>query len=213
MPTLDSNSPQVAHLMQRDWRLSRLIQAVGPLTYGVEGSAYEHLAHSVIEQMLSMKAGRTIQARLADACGGRITQDAILSLSMDDIRACGMAQRKAQTLVELARSMPEERLAQLQDLPDDEVRAALTQVRGVGKWTADMYLIFYLCRPDVLPVEDGAIRQVFQWLYGAPITDANVRQVVCSLWKPFSSTAVRYMYRALNRGIVAQGHATAVLDL
>ncbi|MGN0287934.1 MAG: DNA-3-methyladenine glycosylase family protein [Atopobiaceae bacterium] len=213
MPTLDSNSPQVAHLTQRDWRLGRLIQAVGPLTYSVEGSAYEHLAYSVIEQMLSMKAGRTINARLADACGGHITQEAILSLGMDDIRTCGMAQRKAQTLIELARSMPEARLAQLQDLPDEEVRSALTQVRGIGKWTADMYLIFYLCRPDVLPVEDGAIRQVFKWLYGAPITDANVRQVVCSLWRPFSSTAVRYMYRALNRGIVAQGPAADALGL
>lgn len=57
-------------------------------------------------------------------------------------------------------------------------------------------------RPDVPPVEDGAVRQVFKWLYGAPITDNNVREVVCSLWKPCSSTSVRYMYRALNMGLL-----------
>jgi hypothetical protein len=64
-----------------------------------------------------------------------------------------------------------------------------------------MFLIFYLERPDVRPVEDGAVRQVFRWLYGAPLTDDNVRQVVCSLWRPYSSTAVRYMYKALNSGL------------
>ena len=57
-------------------------------------------------------------------------------------------------------------------------------------------------RPDVPPVEDGAVRQVFKWLYGAPITDNNVREVVCSLWKPCSSTSVQYMYRALNMGLL-----------
>lgn len=85
-------------------------------------------------------------------------------------------------------------------LPDDEVRSALTTARGIGRWTAGMFLIFFLERPDVLPVEDGTARQVFRWLYGAPLTDDNVSEVVCSLWKPYSSTAVRYMYRALNMG-------------
>lgn len=82
-------------------------------------------------------------------------------------------------------------------LPDDEVRSALTTARGIGRWTADTFLIFCLERPDVLPVEDGAVRQVFRWLYGAPLTDDNVSEVVRSLWKPYSSTAVRYMYMGL----------------
>lgn len=98
--------------------------------------------------------------------------------------------------------MSEQRLRALSKLSDDDVRTALTAVHGIGKWTADMFLIFYLERPDVLPVEDGAVRQVFKWLYGAPITDKGVRRVVCSLWKPCSSTAVRYMYSALNMGLL-----------
>lgn len=87
-------------------------------------------------------------------------------------------------------------------LSDNEMRTTLTSIKGVGKWTADMFPIFYLGRPGVLPMEDGAVRHVFQWLYGAPMTDDNVREVVCSLWRPYSSPAVRYMYRALNTGIV-----------
>lgn len=212
MPTLTTNTPEVAYLMERDWRLRHLIEAVGDLSYEVSGSAFEHVAHSVIEQMLSMKVGRTIEDRLRELRGGRITCEAVLSLSPEQIRSCSVAARKAATLQELARTMPEQRLRALAGLPDDEVRAALTAVHGVGKWTADLFLIFYLERPDVLPVEDGAVRQVFRWLYGAPLTDGNVREVVCSLWRPYSSTAVRYMYRALNRGIVV-GDASSTLGL
>lgn len=207
MPTLTTNTPEVAYLMERDWRLRHLIEAVGDLSYEVSGSAYEHVAHSVIEQMLSMKVGRTIEGRLRELCGGAITGEAVLSLSPEEIRSCGVAARKAATLQELARTMSEQRLRALSKLPDDEVRAALTAVRGIGKWTADMFLIFYLERPDVLPVEDGAVRQVFKWLYGVPITDNNVREVVCSLWRPYSSTAVQYIYRALNMGFLKQNSA------
>ena len=202
MPTLTTDTPEVAYLMERDWRLRHLIEAVGDLSHEVGGSAYEHVAHSVIEQMLSMKVGRAIEGRLRSLCGGEITCEAVLSLSVEEIRSCGIAARKAATLQELARTMPEPELRALATLPDDEVRRALTAVHGIGRWTADMFLIFYLGRPDVLPVEDGAVRQVFRWLYGAPLMDDNVREVVCSLWRPYSSTAVRYMYRALNMGLV-----------
>jgi DNA-3-methyladenine glycosylase II len=213
MPTLTTNTPEVAYLMERGWRLRHLIEAVGDLSYEVSGSAYEHVAHSVIEQMLSMKVGRAIEGRLRGLCGGEITCEAVLSLSVEEIRSCGIAARKVTTLQELARTLPERELRALTALPDDEVRSALMAVHGIGRWTADMYLVFYLGRPDVLPVEDGAVRHVFQWLYGAPLTDENVRQVVCSLWHPYSSTAVRYMYRALNRGIVGAGCASKVLSL
>lgn len=196
MPTLTTNTPEVAYLMERDWRLRHLIEAVGNLSYEVSGSAFEHVAHSVIEQMLSMKVGRTIEGRLRELCGGEITGEAVLSLSLQ----------------ELARTMPEQRLQGLAVLSDDEVRAALTTVRGIGRWTADMFLIFYLERPDILPVEDGAVRQVFRWLYGAPLTDDNVREVVCSLWQPYSSTAVRYMYRALNSGFVVGESASPLWE-
>ena len=213
MPTLTTNKPEVAYLMERDWQLRHLTEAVGDLSYEVSGSASEHVAHSVIEQMLSMKVGRTIEGRLRELCGGEITGEAVLSLSPEEIRSCGVAARKAATLQELARTMPEQRLRALAGLSDDEVRSALTAVRGIGRWTADMFLIFYLERPDVLPVEDSAVRQVFRWLYGAPLTDDNVREVVCSLWRRCSSTAVRYMYSALNRGIVESGRVSSAPHL
>lgn len=193
MPTLATNTPEVAYLMERDWRLRRLIEAVGNLSYEVSGSAYEHVAHSVIEQMLSMKVGRTIEGRLRELCGGEITGETVLSLSLEEIRSCGVAARKAATLQKLARTTSEQRLRTLSKLSDDDVRTALTAVHDIGKRTA-RYVPNLLSRaPGRTAREDGAVRQVFKWLYGAPITDENVRVVICSLWQPYSSTAVRYI--------------------
>ena len=136
MPTLATNTPEVAYLMERDWRLRRLIEAVGNLSYEVSGSAYEHVAHSVIEQMLSMKVGRTIEGRLRELCGGEITGETVLSLSLEEIRSCGVAARKAATLQKLARTTSEQRLRTLSKLSDDDVRTALTAVHDIGKRTA-----------------------------------------------------------------------------
>lgn len=123
MPTLTTNTPEVAYLMERDWRLRHLIEAVGDLSYEVSGVAYEHVAHSVIEQMLSLKVGRAIEGRLRGLCGGEITGEAVLSLSLEEIRSSSVAVRKATILQELARALPECELRAQAGIPDDEVRA------------------------------------------------------------------------------------------
>ncbi len=216
MATITPESPEAAFLAERDFRLGRLIAHIGTYAYEVpERSAdvaFERLAHSVIEQMLSMKVGRTIEGRLAELCGGQVSRDAVQQLSVDEIRGCGISWRKAKTLQGLTETFTDEMLEGLWDLSDDEVRKALTSAKGVGRWTADMFLIFTLDRPDVLPLEDGAIRQVFSWLYGVPLADATAQQLVCSLWHPHASLAVRYMYRALNQGVLAEGAADEVLN-
>lgn len=211
MPTIPLASPQAQHLIQRDWRLAHLMGRVGDLTYERDDSAFAHLCHSVIEQMLSMKAGDTIRARLEVACGGVITPESVRAMDLDQVRGCGMARRKAETLMALANTWTEESLASLEGESDDEVRRLLCQTRGVGRWTADMYLLFYLERPDVLPLEDGAVRQSFLWLYGVPLASPEAQSLVCDLWHPQASLAVRYLYRALNQGLVAAGPAREVL--
>ncbi|MCI1933852.1 MAG: hypothetical protein LKJ31_01950 [Atopobiaceae bacterium] len=95
---------------------------MGDLSYEVSGGAYERVAHSVIEQMLSMKVGRTIEGRLRRLCGSEITCEAVLSLSLEEIRSCSVAVRKATILQELARALPKCVLRALAGLPDDEVR-------------------------------------------------------------------------------------------
>ncbi|MBM6774593.1 DNA-3-methyladenine glycosylase 2 family protein [Olsenella profusa] len=177
---------------------------IGPLEHGVPASAFHSLAHSIIEQMLSIRAAATIERRVCSLCDDDFRPETVAALGEGDLRACGMSGRKARSLVGLAAYACEHDLEVLRELSDDVVRERLCALPGVGKWTADMFLLFYLGRPDILPVEDGAFRQAFQWLYGAPVTDEAVRTVVCDLWHPYASTAVRYLYRALNSGLVRE---------
>ncbi len=211
MPTIELDDEAVLYLSERDWRLAHLIAHVGPLTYRTAGTCFEALAHSIIEQMLTMKAGDVIRGRLIEKCGGILTPEAVGALSQEEIRACGMSRTKARSLHALADYALEHDLDELAALPDEEVRAELMALPGIGKWTADMYLLFYLGREDILPVEDAAVRQVFTWLYRAPMTDRDVVTAVCDVWHPHCSTAVRYMYRALNTGLLKLGDSRDVL--
>jgi len=207
MPTIALDSPEVEYLAERDFRLCHLMRHVGDLDYTRPDSAFHSLAHSIIEQMLSMKAGRAIESRLRELCDGDYTPECIAGIPAENIKSCGMSFRKAQSLKALAEYALANDLESLAELPDEEVYRTLVQLPGIGKWTCDMFLLFYLGRPDILPVEDGALRQAFEWLYGAPITNPDVRTVVCSLWSPYSSTAVRYLYRALNLGLTRQSNS------
>lgn len=204
MPTIALDSPEVEYLAERDFRLCHLTRHVGDLDYTRPDSAFHSLAHSIIEQMLSMKAGRAIESRLRELCDGDYTPECIAGIPAENIKSCGMSFRKAQSLKTLAEYALANDLESLAELPDEDVYKTLVQLPGIGKWTCDMFLLFYLGRPDILPVEDGALRQAFEWLYGAPIVSKEVQAVVCSLWHPYSSTAVRYLYRALNTGLVKE---------
>ena len=211
MPTIGLDDEAVRYLCERDWRLAHLIARVGPLTYRDGGTPFEALAHSIIEQMLTMKAGAAIQARLTDKCGGTLTPESVGALDPDEIKACSMSRTKARSLHALADYALSHDLDELAALPDEDGRSALTALPGIGKWTADMYLLFYLGREDILPVEDAAVRQGFAWRYHAPMTDRDVVAAICDVWHPYCSTAIRYMYRALNTGQLKLGDSREVL--
>lgn len=211
MSTIGRDDEAVRYLCEHDWRLAHLIDHVGPLTYRTAGTCFEALAHSIIEQMLTMKAGDVIRGRLVEKCGGILTPESVGALSQDEIRSCGMSRTKARSLHALADYALEHDLDELAVLPDEEVRAALVALPGIGRWTADMYLLFYLGREDILPVEDAAVRQVFAWLYHAPMTNRDVVSAVCDVWHPHCSIAIRYMYRALDAGLLKLGDSRDVL--
>lgn len=196
------DSEPVAYLRQRDWRLAQLIARIGPIEHQVSESGSANLAHSIIEQMMSTKVARTMDARLCALCGGAITPKALGALSVEQIRGIGVSQRKADNLANLARTVTEDNLAALAHMTDEQVASWLMALPGIGVWTAQMFMLFHLERPDVLPVSDLTFRKPFAWLYGVPVTDDNVRNVVCGLWHPYCSYAARYLYRALDTGLV-----------
>ena len=207
------DSEPVRHLRERDWRMSRLIGRLGPIEYYVSESGFANLAHSIIEQMLSTKVAATMDRRLRELCGGQLAPEPLAALSVEQIRGIGVSQRKAENLHNLALTVTEEDLDALADLDDEGAEAWLKSIPGVGEWTANMFMIFQLQRPDVLPTSDLTFRRAFEWLYGASVEDAGVQTVVCDLWRPWRSYAARYLYRALDEGLVQQGSASEVLGV
>lgn len=203
---------ELEYLSRRDWRLAHLIDFVGPIVRHNDETAFSFLAQSIVGQMLSLKAAATIESRLLELCNGTLSFASVAECTVDEIRAIGISSRKASYLLDLATTSTEEDLAALSSLSDDGVREALERHRGIGRWTSNMFLLFFLDRPDILPVEDVAFQQAFRWLYdGAPVTNPDVERVVCGLWHPFASLPVRYLYRALDLGLTRRGPSREVL--
>lgn len=203
--TLDINSPPVQYLCKKDKRLAKVIRMVGPITYTPhDEDPFAFLVHEIIEQMLSVKAGAKIYSRLLDLCNGHITPMAITRLSDEELKSIGTSKNKVSYIRSLTDAVFSKNLCfdSLDSLPDKEVIKTLTAIKGIGNWTANMYLIFVLDRDDILPVEDVAFLQSYKWLYKTEdITHESIRKK-CKKWKPYSSIASRFLYRALDDGYV-----------
>lgn len=202
--TLDKNTPEVQYLCKKDKRLAKLIDLVGPITYSPHiDNAYAFLLHEIVEQMLSAKAGQKIYNRLEDLCGGNVTPEAVHTLTNDQIKNTGTSSSKVKAIRNVTDSLMAGDLDfdSLKPLSDDDVIKQLTALHGIGKWTAKMYLIFVLDRQDVLPLEDGAFLQTYRWIYKTNDTSPASIQKKCKKWKPYSSIASRFFYRALDMGM------------
>lgn len=203
---LNSESPSVRSLSVRDKRLAKLISMVGEIIYQPYDDGYAFLVHEIIEQMLSVKAGQKIYGRLSDCCHGKITIETVAALTDSELRATGTSNAKVEYIRNITHCIVEGSLCleKLKVLSDKEVIQQLTSIKGIGTWTAKMYLIFVLDRQDILPFEDGAFLQVYKWLYK---TDDVSKQSItkrCKKWKPYSSIAARFMYRALDMGFTKE---------
>lgn len=201
--TLDMNTPSVQYLCTKDERLAKVINMVGPITYkSHDEDPYSFLVHEIIEQMLSVKAGQKIYERLEALCNGSITPEKIALLSDDEIRGTGTSNAKVSFIRELTTAVINNSIvfADLTNMTDAEVMSKLTSIRGIGSWTAKMYLIFILNWQDVLPFEDGAFLQAYRWLYKTDDTKQSSIKNKCQKWKPYSSIAARFLYKALDSG-------------
>ena len=205
--TLAINSPPIQYLCQKDKRLAKIIGMIGPITYKTHiDEPYAFLVHEIIEQMLSVKAAAQIYERLVALCRGQVKPSAIMELSDEDLKSTGTSINKVRCIRALTESITCDSIAfeKIQLLTNDEVIKKLTSIKGIGQWTAKMFLIFVLNRNDVLPYEDAAFLQSFKWLYKTIETDAATVKKKCHKWKPYSSVAARYMYRALDIGLTKE---------
>ncbi len=192
-----------AHLRDADPRLARVIDAVGPCTMLPlrTGTHFEHLARAIVYQQLSGKAAATIHGRVCDALGGVPTPDAMACADDGTLRSAGLSQGKLRALRDLSERVLDGRLPldRVEQEEDDTVIDALVQVRGIGPWTAQMFLMFRLGRTDVLPVLDLGVRKGAQRIHRLrTLPDAARLERLARPWKPWRSVASWYCWRVLE---------------
>jgi DNA-3-methyladenine glycosylase II len=166
------------------------------------GDAYGALLRSIVGQQLSTKAARTIYGRMTELFDGHApTPRQLLAVDPERIRAAGLSYSKIAYLRDLAAHVEEGtlELERLPDLPDEEVSAQLTAIKGLGQWTADMFLMFHLGRPDVLPVGDQGIRRAVQVEYRMRnLPDAKRLEKVARPWRPYRTLACLFLWSSLD---------------
>jgi DNA-3-methyladenine glycosylase II len=194
------------HLARRDPVLKTLLDGVGPCTLQVNPGGFVVLVRAIISQMISTAAALTIAARLEALLGeAGVTPDALIKQGEEKIRSVGLSGSKARGLLDLAARVKDGRLPldQLPEMSDEEATARLVEVRGIGVWTAEMYLIFSLGRPDVLPVGDLGLRAGVQERYALEsLPGRAVLREIAEPWRPYRSIATWYIWR--SRGGVPQ---------
>jgi DNA-3-methyladenine glycosylase II len=190
-------------LARRDPVLRDLMRRHGPcgLANAQHTDPFRALVHAIIAQQLSTKASATIETRFATFFDGTPTPTAVAATSDARLRAIGFSTQKLRYLRDLCRRVEDGTLplAALDQLPDEDVIAALTQVKGIGRWTAEMFLMFRLHRPDVLPVGDLGIVKAVQRAYRLRTAPSPVRlQRLGEAWRPYRSVACWYLWASLD---------------
>lgn len=164
------------------------------------GDAFQTLARAIVGQQISVKAAQSVWERFA-AAATTVTPQAVCALDATVLRRCGLSARKVEYIADLAAHFASGRLVpeRWQALDDEAVIAELVDVRGIGRWTAEMFLIFNLLRPDVLPVDDLGLQKAVRVSYrdGRKITATGIRRIART-WQPWRSVATWYLWRSLD---------------
>ncbi len=186
----------IAHLSAADPVLAAVIERVGPCELAPTGHSFVTLADAIVSQQISIQAAAAIMRRL-EAALGAITPEAILASSDELLRAAGLSGQKVRYLRDLAAYSASDGFARLPELDDEAAILALTAVKGVGRWTAEIYLLFALGRPDILPADDLGLRYAVQQLYAMPEPpSAKAVRALGERWRPHRSVASWYLWRA-----------------
>lgn len=193
------------HLSRRDRVLRKIIQGAGDVRLQSRGDAFTTLARSIVGQQISVKAAQSVWDRFAATAGGGPGQalhpTQVLALATDALRGAGLSARKVEYLRDLAGHFSDGRVAASawHEMGDEAIIDQLVAIRGVGRWTAEMFLIFHLMRPNVLPLDDlGLIKGIsVNYFSGEPVTRAEAREVAEG-WAPYRSVATWYIWRSLD---------------
>ena len=186
-------------LMRRDRIMRKLIPQFGDLQLMGRGEPFTTLARSIVGQQISVKAAETVWQRLLLICP-KCTPAQVLKAG-DTLATCGLSKRKAEYILDLADHFKTRRVHadKWASMEDEDVIAELIQIRGIGRWTAEMFLIFNLLRPNILPLDDvGLLRGIsVNYFSGEPVSRSDAREVAAN-WEPFRTVSTWYMWRSLE---------------
>ena len=188
------------HLMKKDRVMKRLIPQFGDTCLQSRGDAFVTLARSIVGQQISVKAAQTVWDRFA-ALPRQMTPANVLKLKVDDMRSAGLSVRKVEYLVDLALHFDNGVLhvADWEGMTDEEIIAELIAIRGIGRWTAEMFLIFHFMRPNVLPLDDvGLINGISRNYFSGDVVSRSDAREVAAAWAPYCSVATWYIWRSLD---------------
>ena len=191
----------VLHLKKSDPVLRAIIERVGPCRMEFGPAEFSSLAEAIVYQQLNGKAAVTIFRRFAALAGEPITPEGILKLSDEQLRSVGLSKQKSAYLKDLAAKTASGVLdfSRLPELPDEEVIKHLTQVKGIGVWTAHMFLMFSLRRPNVLPTGDYGVQMAVKKHYKRrKLPKSKDLEKIARAWEPYRSIACWYMWRSLD---------------
>ncbi len=188
------------HLVKRDRVLKKIIPQYPGVALQSRGDAFVTLARSIVGQQISVKAAQSVWDRF-ESLTRKMTPAQVLKLKVDDMRGAGLSARKVEYLVDLALHLADKRVrvADWPQMDDEAIIAELVAIRGIGRWTAEMFLIFHLMRPNVLPLDDIGLQNGISQAYfsGEPVSRSEIREVAAT-WAPYCSVATWYIWRSLD---------------
>ena len=203
LPPCETSTPDYwqdacKHLVKKDRVMKRLIPQFGDACLQTRGDAFVTLARSIVGQQISVKAAQSVWDKFAQL-PRTMTAANVLKLKVDDMRLAGLSARKIEYLVDLSLHFDSGALhvKSWQSMDDDAIIAELVAIRGIGRWTAEMFLIFHMMRPNVLPLDDiGLINGISQrYFSGEAVSRSDVREVAAA-WSPYCSVATWYIWRS-----------------
>jgi len=191
----------IGQLMRRDRIMRRLIPTYPEIWLESRGNPFVTLARSIVGQQISVKAAESVWQRVLLRCGRRLTPTGVIKAGLVALRECGLSQRKAEYVLDLAGHFKNRMVhpQQWASMDDEAVIKELSAIRGIGRWTAEMFLIFNLQRPDILPLDDvGLLKAISLHYYsGEPVSRFEAREVA-QAWEPWRTVATWYLWRSLD---------------
>ena len=187
-------------LARRDPVMAAIMRSRPKVFLVRRGEPFLTLARAIVGQQISVKAAQSVWDRVV-ACAGAVTPEGILLRKPAELRACGLSDRKTEYIVDLARRFAEDLVHPYRwdEMSDEEVIADLVQVRGIGRWTAEMFLIFNLLRPDVFPLDDLGLQKAIRVSYFRKrVVSVSRMRKLGESWRPWRSVATWYLWRSLD---------------